>query len=151
MRLGYRGRVHYIYSNATISLASMMANYPGTINRLGGWAGMGYGIRQRRKLPIKTAGTASRWLPLLYHVKVQLLNLALFSWLYSRSVYIQFPDPHFKKRHRKRRIFQPDLVEAISNLLPPGGAFPTPQGNLLLLRERMHCLTALPGARCLTE
>lgn len=22
---------------------------------------------------------------------------------------IQFPDPHFKKRHRKRRIFQPQV------------------------------------------
>ena len=34
---------------------------------------------------------------------------------------IQFPDPHFKKKHRKRRIFQPDLVKAICDLLPPGG------------------------------
>jgi len=37
------------------------------------------------------------------------------------SVFIQFPDPHFKKRHRKRRIFQPDLVQTICDLLPEGG------------------------------
>jgi tRNA (guanine-N7-)-methyltransferase len=36
-------------------------------------------------------------------------------------VYIQFPDPHFKRRHRKRRIFQPSMVRAVSRMLPPGG------------------------------
>ena len=32
-RLGFQDNVHYAYSNATISLASMMANYPGKITR----------------------------------------------------------------------------------------------------------------------
>lgn len=36
-------------------------------------------------------------------------------------VTIQFPDPHFKKRHHKRRIVQQQLVEAISHRLRPGG------------------------------
>eukprot|EP00873_Tetraselmis_striata_P015916 jgi/Tetstr1/436180/TSEL_025025.t1 len=36
-------------------------------------------------------------------------------------VSIQFPDPHFKKRHHKRRIVQPELVEAICRRLRPGG------------------------------
>lgn len=35
-------------------------------------------------------------------------------------VTVQFPDPHFKKRHRKRRIIQPRLVTAIKELLSPG-------------------------------
>lgn len=35
-------------------------------------------------------------------------------------VTIQYPDPHFKKRHRKRRIVQPQLVEAVARLLRPG-------------------------------
>ncbi len=30
-RLGYKGRVHYAYSNATISLATMMQGYPGVV------------------------------------------------------------------------------------------------------------------------
>ena len=38
-----------------------------------------------------------------------------------KDVYIQFPDPHFKRKHRKRRIFQPGLVFAVRDLLPPGG------------------------------
>ena len=35
-------------------------------------------------------------------------------------VTIQFPDPHFKKRHRKRRVVQPALVRAIAEGLEPG-------------------------------
>jgi tRNA (guanine-N7-)-methyltransferase len=36
-------------------------------------------------------------------------------------VTIQYPDPHFKKRHRKRRIVQRQLVEGVAALLAPGG------------------------------
>jgi hypothetical protein len=34
---------------------------------------------------------------------------------------IQFPDPHFKRRNYKRRIFQPAMVADVVRLLPPGG------------------------------
>ncbi|NEO28262.1 MAG: tRNA (guanosine(46)-N7)-methyltransferase TrmB [Kamptonema sp. SIO4C4] len=37
------------------------------------------------------------------------------------TVAIQFPDPWFKKRHAKRRIVQPELVEAVAKYLPAGG------------------------------
>ena len=33
---------------------------------------------------------------------------------------IQFPDPHFKKRHHKRRVVQPALVRAVAEGLRPG-------------------------------
>lgn len=36
-------------------------------------------------------------------------------------VTIQFPDPHVKKKHGKRRIVQKQLVEAIGRHLVPGG------------------------------
>lgn len=36
-------------------------------------------------------------------------------------VTVQFPDPHFKKRHRKRRVVQPRLVAAVAALMAPGG------------------------------
>jgi tRNA (guanine-N7-)-methyltransferase len=36
-------------------------------------------------------------------------------------VTIQFPDPHFKRRHHKRRVVQPQLVAAIKALVPQGG------------------------------
>ena len=35
-------------------------------------------------------------------------------------VTIQFPDPHFKKRHRKRRVVQPALVRAVAEGLRAG-------------------------------
>lgn len=38
-----------------------------------------------------------------------------------RQVSIQFPDPWFKKRHQKRRVVQPDLVQALAQFLPTGG------------------------------
>ncbi|KAK2078391.1 hypothetical protein QBZ16_003231 [Prototheca wickerhamii] len=34
---------------------------------------------------------------------------------------IQYPDPQFKRRHRKRRIVQPSLVDAAARRLAPGG------------------------------
>eukprot|EP00976_Prorocentrum_cordatum_P097683 1191088-Prorocentrum_minimum.AAC.1 len=38
----------------------------------------------------------------------------------AACVSIQFPDPHFKKRHHKRRIVQPGLVDAVADVLSPG-------------------------------
>ncbi|KAL6781634.1 hypothetical protein ACKKBF_B08820 [Auxenochlorella protothecoides x Auxenochlorella symbiontica] len=36
-------------------------------------------------------------------------------------VTIQFPDPQFKRRHRKRRIVQRGLVDSVAELMPRGG------------------------------
>lgn len=36
-------------------------------------------------------------------------------------VLLQFPDPHFKRKHRKRRVVQPQLVAALAQLMAPGG------------------------------
>lgn len=51
------------------------------------------------------------------------LSLLLAS-LPARSlqrVTIQFPDPWFKKRHQKRRMIQPEVVEVLAQYLIPGG------------------------------
>lgn len=37
------------------------------------------------------------------------------------SIAIQFPDPHFKAKHRKRHIVQKGLVESCSKILTTGG------------------------------
>ncbi len=39
-----------------------------------------------------------------------------------QQVSIQFPDPWFKKRHQKRRVLQPTLVEELAEFLPTGGS-----------------------------
>jgi tRNA (guanine-N7-)-methyltransferase len=36
-------------------------------------------------------------------------------------VSIQFPDPWFKQRHSKRRVVQPELVQALANYMVAGG------------------------------
>lgn len=38
-----------------------------------------------------------------------------------QQVSIQFPDPWFKKRHQKRRVVQPELVQSLAAYLPIGG------------------------------
>ncbi|MDG2992211.1 tRNA (guanosine(46)-N7)-methyltransferase TrmB [Candidatus Synechococcus calcipolaris G9] len=38
-----------------------------------------------------------------------------------RVITIQFPDPWFKRRHHKRRLVQPELVQTLVNCLEPGG------------------------------
>ena len=37
-----------------------------------------------------------------------------------KSISFNFPDPWFKKRHNKRRVIQPDLINIFSNLLKSG-------------------------------
>ena len=38
-----------------------------------------------------------------------------------RAVHVYFPDPWWKKRHKKRRVFTEELVEQIDRALEPGG------------------------------
>lgn len=55
------------------------------------------------------------------------VNNSLLSLLSSlprgtlQRVTIQFPDPWFKKRHAKRRVLQPQLVEELATYLADGG------------------------------
>jgi tRNA (guanine-N7-)-methyltransferase len=37
------------------------------------------------------------------------------------AFHVYFPDPWWKKRHHKRRLFQPELCEALARALTPGG------------------------------
>lgn len=36
---------------------------------------------------------------------------------------VQFPDPHFKRRHHKRRVVNEEFVKMVGELLPEGGYF----------------------------
>ncbi|NEP16718.1 MAG: tRNA (guanosine(46)-N7)-methyltransferase TrmB [Leptolyngbya sp. SIO4C1] len=52
------------------------------------------------------------------------LRPLLESWgeaLQLQRVSIQFPDPWFKKRHQKRRVVQPQLVEELAQFMPQTG------------------------------
>jgi tRNA (guanine-N7-)-methyltransferase len=62
-----------------------------------------------------------------------------------KDVYIQFPDPHFKKKHRKRRIFQPSLVYAVRDLLPSGGRLYLTSDVLMTARAMRNAFEMLCG------
>ena len=54
-------------------------------------------------------------------VKYLFCSLSTPSGIHAACV-LQFPDPHFKMKHKKRRVIQPELVHALAHLMPPGGA-----------------------------
>lgn len=59
---------------------------------------------------------------LFCHVNISLdILLASLPKQTVHFVTIQFPDPWFKKRHAKRRIVQPKLVNTLADYLQPGG------------------------------
>ena len=77
-------------------------------------------------------------------------NISLQGWLETlpedrlRRVSIQFPDPWFKRRHRKRRVLQPELLLAIAAAMHPGREFFL-QSDVLEVIEPMVALTELSG------
>jgi tRNA (guanine-N7-)-methyltransferase len=58
-------------------------------------------------------------LGLFAHANLHLEDL--FPPASASRVYINFPDPWFKRRHRKRRMLDRDLAVSIHGLLEPGG------------------------------
>ena len=77
-------------------------------------------------------------------------NISLESWLQAlpldrlQRVSVQFPDPWFKRRHRKRRVLQPPLLLAIAAALAPGRELFL-QSDVLPVIEPMVALTELSG------
>ncbi|MSR56334.1 MAG: tRNA (guanosine(46)-N7)-methyltransferase TrmB [Planctomycetaceae bacterium] len=51
-------------------------------------------------------------------------NVVLAKYLTDASLaaaHVYFPDPWWKRRHHKRRIWNPEFVNQLARLLPPGG------------------------------
>lgn len=51
-------------------------------------------------------------------------NIVLPKYLRDRSaaaVHVYFPDPWWKRRHKKRRIFTPQFIVEVARILQPGG------------------------------
>ena len=77
-------------------------------------------------------------------------NISLEGWMAAlppdqmQRVSIQFPDPWFKRRHRKRRVLQPALLLAIAAALQPGREFFI-QSDVLEVITPMVMLTELCG------
>jgi tRNA (guanine-N7-)-methyltransferase len=70
------------------------------------------------------------------------INVSLAPLLGSQlldGVTIQFPDPWFKKRHQKRRVAQPELVQTLATQILPGG-FLFIQSDVLDVAEQMRAV-----------
>jgi len=73
------------------------------------------------------------------------VNVSLVDWLQNlpkgllRYVSIQFPDPWFKKRHKKRSVLQPDLLLGITRALDQGSLFFI-QSDILDVADSMTAL-----------
>ncbi|MFZ0409401.1 MAG: tRNA (guanosine(46)-N7)-methyltransferase TrmB [Cyanobium sp.] len=84
------------------------------------------GVEIRR--PLVEAAEADRQAEALTNLRFLFCNatINLQNWLLALPcgqldlVTIQFPDPWFKQKHRKRQVLQPPLLAAIATALAPG-------------------------------
>jgi tRNA (guanine-N7-)-methyltransferase len=61
-----------------------------------------------------------------------------------RAVHVYFPDPWWKKRHKKRRVFTDELVAQIERLLQPGGELRVASDVDEYFRLIQHLIAAVP-------
>jgi tRNA (guanine-N7-)-methyltransferase len=89
------------------------------------WNWLGLEIREplvHRAIALKNSLTSACNLSNLHYLFCN-VNVTLPSLLPPGKIHqvsILFPDPWFKRRHKKRRVVQPELVEELSKLLIPG-------------------------------
>lgn len=84
------------------------------------------GVDIRQKLVTRANAWAEELGLANVHFATANATVSLGEWFRSlpaplTAVSVQFPDPHFKKKHHKRRIVQPQLVDAVVEWLQPGG------------------------------
>ncbi|MGC1245995.1 MAG: tRNA (guanosine(46)-N7)-methyltransferase TrmB [Spirulinaceae cyanobacterium] len=61
-----------------------------------------------------------------------------------QCVTIQFPDPWFKRKHIKRRVIQPELVDILAQFLMPGGKVFLQSDVEAMTKEMRQCFDKHP-------
>ena len=106
------------------------------------------GVEIRRSLVQAAQRDRNRYQQNNLHFLFCNANISLEDWMAAlppdqlHLVTIQFPDPWFKQRHRKRRVLQPDLLLAIASALNPGRQLFL-QSDVLAVIEPMVSLVEL--------
>ena len=132
--LSRRSSVYFMYANATVSLSSMLSTYPGPLTLVTVQVCLAAIPRAWAVMPVTVTLTGrhhSRMLQLRWTLteccatlnclrKIWVLGFKVASKIIFKSI-VQYPDPHFKTKHRKRRVVQPQVVEGLAHLMPPGG------------------------------
>jgi tRNA (guanine-N7-)-methyltransferase len=85
---------------------------------------------------------------LFCNINVSLVHL--FKPAFLDGVSIQFPDPWFKKRHQKRRVVEPKLVETLAQQIKPNG-FLFIQSDVLDVAQQMRTAINAHPAFSLSE
>ncbi|MCP5305251.1 MAG: tRNA (guanosine(46)-N7)-methyltransferase TrmB [Chromatiaceae bacterium] len=73
-------------------------------------------------LLLRLEETGCRNVRVIAHDAVEVLQQMLPAGA-LQGVYLFFPDPWHKKRHHKRRILQPALLDTLARVIRPGGLF----------------------------
>ena len=88
------------------------------------WNYLGIEIRERlvNTAKLKVRDKEIKNLYFLFGNAFNILNdfHSIFIIKNLKSISFNFPDPWFKKRHQKRRIIQPELINIFSNLMQEG-------------------------------
>ncbi len=84
------------------------------------------GVEIERKYVLSTAGRMAK--RSLANVKVACTDARWFLKMYVvagsvDALHVYFPDPWWKKRHKKRKLFTSEFAEQAFRILRPGGAF----------------------------
>ncbi len=112
------------------------------------WNHLGLEIRR----PLVAAAEAERQeLELAnLHVLFANANVSLPGWLAAlppgrlARITIQFPDPWFKKKHHKRRLLQPPLLEVLAGALAAGGELVLQSDVLDVITPMVELIDAHP-------
>jgi tRNA (guanine-N7-)-methyltransferase len=78
------------------------------------------------------------------HGNAWLLFPTLFFEATVHAVYINFPDPWWKQKHRKRRLLNPVFVDSLASALVDGGCVMVQTDVASLLEEYLACLEEHP-------
>jgi len=88
------------------------------------WNYLGIEIRERlvKTAKLKVQEREIKNLHFLFGNANNILNHVQSKFIIKnvKSISFNFPDPWFKKRHNKRRVIQPDLINTLSNSLQSG-------------------------------
>ncbi|RDY01152.1 trmB, partial [Mucuna pruriens] len=97
--------IHFLFANATISFKQLVESYPGPMVLVSILVSLSPCSRNPKTWFLYLSSTDCHLIIyIIYFFSIRLC-----------------PDPHFKKRHHKRRVLQKPLVGAIVDNLMPGG------------------------------
>lgn len=124
------GRPHYIFERAAAAPAHNIVGVE--------WKGKWARAANKKKGRLGIANLCA------IHGNAWLMAGTLFRPGSLSAVHVNFPDPWWKARHRKRRILNPAFVALLASRLKPGGCVFVQTDVASMLEEYLECLEESP-------